>query len=230
MQAVILAAGRGTRMGELTKETPKSMLLVAGKPILAWILERLPKTIDEVIIVIGYGGADIQKAFGSNFLGKRIVYIEQKNTIGGTMDALLQARHLVHDTFIVLNGDGVYETKDIEECAKKPWAFGVVERDELGASSRVTLNDAGEIEEITEADIHGGGGGLAGVGPYALDERIFNVAPVRLIGRTEVGLPQTMLAAAKVERIPLHPVKVSSPLHFTSPADIAAAEMVLGKK
>ncbi len=230
MQAVILAAGKGTRMGELTKETPKSMLVVAGKPILSWILERLPGAIDEVIIVIGYGSEHIRRVFGDSFLGKKIVYAEQENTVGGTMDALLAARHLVHGTFIVLNGDGVYETKDIEVCAENPWAFGVVERDELGASSRVALNEYGEIEEIIEADIHGGGAGLAGVGPYALDERIFNVTPVQLVGRREVGLPQTMLAAAQAERIALHPVTVSPPLHFTSPADIESAEIVLRKK
>ncbi len=39
-KAVILAAGRGTRMGELTTETPKPMLTISGKPILEILLDR----------------------------------------------------------------------------------------------------------------------------------------------------------------------------------------------
>ena len=59
MQAVILAAGRGVRMGKLTENTPKPMLSLFGKPMLEWKLEMLPRVIDEVIFVIGYYGSQI---------------------------------------------------------------------------------------------------------------------------------------------------------------------------
>ena len=53
MQAVILAAGKGTRMRELTASTPKPMLCLLGRPMLAWKIEMLPEAIDEVILVVG---------------------------------------------------------------------------------------------------------------------------------------------------------------------------------
>ncbi len=77
MQAVILAAGRGTRMGALTEHTPKPMLLVNGRPVLEYIFDSLPEEIDEVIIVVGYLGSVIQKHFGGFYKGKKILYVEQ---------------------------------------------------------------------------------------------------------------------------------------------------------
>ena len=50
MQAVILAAGRGTRMRELCDSCPKPMVPILGKPLLEWRLETLPTEITEVII------------------------------------------------------------------------------------------------------------------------------------------------------------------------------------
>jgi len=60
MQAIILAAGRGTRMGELTNDLPKPLLKISGRPILEYTLANLPREIDEVILVIGYHGHKIK--------------------------------------------------------------------------------------------------------------------------------------------------------------------------
>ena len=55
MKAIILAAGLGSRLMPLTKEMPKSMLKVGGKPILKWIVDNLKSCgIHEIIIVTGY--------------------------------------------------------------------------------------------------------------------------------------------------------------------------------
>ena len=62
--AVVLAAGKGTRMGEITHETPKPLLLVEGKPMLEHILERLATArITEVFIVVGYHHEMIEQHF-----------------------------------------------------------------------------------------------------------------------------------------------------------------------
>lgn len=230
MQSVILAAGKGTRMGTLTKDIPKSMLIVAGKPILEWKLEALPESIAEVVIVIGYLGENIKSAFGDTWNNKKITYVTQANPVGGTMDALSAARSVLRGTFLVMNGDDIHPKEDLERCIRHKWALAVSHTDALGASSSVITNEKGDITDIIEADAHEGGKGLAGVGAYVLDSRVFDVPPVTLTGRSEKGLPQTMLAASKKYRIPIAAVPVSFPLHFSTPEDIARGEAVLSRK
>lgn len=230
MQAVILAAGKGTRMGALTKDTPKSMLKVAGKSILEWKLEALPDTITEVIIVTGYLGNIINETFGSAYNGKKISYVTQPNLASGTMDALISARPLLRGVFLVMNGDDIHSKEDLEQCVQNDWALAVSHTEDLRSASCVVTNAAGEIIDIVEADQHSGGAGLAGVGVYTLDTSVFDVEPVILKGRTESGLPQTMLAASRKFSKPISAIFVSFPLHFTTPNDIQCAEGVLTRK
>src|SRR6266571_3734733 len=64
MDAVILAAGLGTRLRPHTLHTPKPMLPVKGRPILDWTLGALPRSVDRVVVLVLngddlYGGADL---------------------------------------------------------------------------------------------------------------------------------------------------------------------------
>ena len=54
MKAVILAAGEGTRLRPLTKNKPKPLVEINGKPILEYTLAELPRTIEEIVFVVGY--------------------------------------------------------------------------------------------------------------------------------------------------------------------------------
>src|SRR4051812_36068787 len=66
MKAVILAAGKGTRMRELTDEQPKPMLKVQGKPILEHILDGLIAAgIREIFMVTGFRAEAIEGYFGT---------------------------------------------------------------------------------------------------------------------------------------------------------------------
>src|SRR5690242_10638034 len=79
VKAVILAAGKGTRMRELTAEVPKPMLMVQGKPILEHIIEGVISTgIREIFIVTGFKAETIEDYFkdGAKW-GARIAYGRQ---------------------------------------------------------------------------------------------------------------------------------------------------------
>src|SRR3989339_2265598 len=114
MQAIILAAGRGTRMKELTDDLPKSLLPINGRPIIEYALENLPDIISEIILIVGYKSKMIKDHLGDNYLGKPIKYIEQKE-LNGTAGALWAARDLVKDKFLVMYGDDFYSKKDLEK-------------------------------------------------------------------------------------------------------------------
>lgn len=228
MQAVFLAAGRGTRMGELTKHTPKSLLEVAGKSLLERKFDALPSEIDEIVLVIGYLGEMIRAKFGDRYKGRKITYVEQKNPTAGTMDALLAAKKVLHGKFLATNGDDIHVQQDIEKCLLHEWALAVRKLQELGNASKVQVGADGGIIDIIEADTHHGGPGLGVVGLYVLNPRIFDVPPVLVTGRTETGLPQTMVAASRSLNIPITAVEIMSVIHITVPGDIVRAEKILG--
>lgn len=107
MKAMILAAGRGERMRPLTDHTPKPLLKVGGKPLIAWHLERLAQAgFKEVVINHAHLGEQIEAALGNGSQwALHIQYSPEKialETAGGIANAL----HLLGDApFLVVNGD-----------------------------------------------------------------------------------------------------------------------------
>ena len=174
MQAVILAAGRGTRMEELTGASPKPMLDVSGKPLLEYKFEALPEIIDEVIIIVGYLGGEIQRHFGSSFAGKRIVYVEQKE-LNGTAGALWCSKDILRERFLVMMGDDIYDLKDIEACIAPGewWRLLVQQIPEMHRAGDVQLDAEANIDAILEGDL-GSAPGLASTNLFQLDTRLFS--------------------------------------------------------
>jgi len=96
MKAVILAAGKGTRMKEITKSIPKPMVDIKGKPMLEHIITFIKNAgINELGIVVGYKKSIIQEYFrdGSQ-IGVSITYIDQKEQ-NGTGTALHHAKNFI---------------------------------------------------------------------------------------------------------------------------------------
>src|SRR4051812_34627957 len=104
MQAIILAAGRGSRMGELSKQIPKPMIVVAGKTLLQHKIEALPPEVNEIVIIVGHLSGYITSHFGSEYQGRKITFVEQ-NELLGTAAALFMAKDLVKGRFISMMGD-----------------------------------------------------------------------------------------------------------------------------
>jgi dTDP-glucose pyrophosphorylase len=107
MKAVILAAGKGTRMRELTAELPKPMLKVQGKPILEHIIGGIMQAgIRDFCIITGFKAETIESYFGngSNW-GARIQYVRQV-VQDGTGKAPELARDFIgSDNFLLTYGD-----------------------------------------------------------------------------------------------------------------------------
>jgi dTDP-glucose pyrophosphorylase len=107
MKGVILAAGKGTRMKDLTRELPKPMLRVQGRPILEFILEGLKGAgIQEIFIVTGWRAEVVEQHFGDGSRwGLRIAYGRQV-VQDGTGKAPEVARDFVGDSpFLLTYGD-----------------------------------------------------------------------------------------------------------------------------
>ncbi|KKG11858.1 glucose-1-phosphate thymidylyltransferase [Methanosarcina sp. 2.H.T.1A.6] len=141
MKAVVLVAGKGTRMEPLTSDCPKVMLQVANKPILEHILNSAVEAgIEGFVFITGYLEEQIKAHFGDGSKwGVSIEYVQQKEQLG-TANAIGYARGHVEGTFIVLNGDMLIGQEDLKSlvtrkeeaviCVKEvenPSDFGVLE-------------------------------------------------------------------------------------------------------
>ncbi|MFB6202847.1 MAG: bifunctional sugar-1-phosphate nucleotidylyltransferase/acetyltransferase [Halorhabdus sp.] len=109
MQAIILAAGRGTRMRPLSDTTPKPMLPVAGKPIAARVADAaIAAGADSLVFVVGYRRRVVESFFEGTYRGVPVEYAVQSERTG-TADAVATAIDHVEGSFAVLNGDNVYD-------------------------------------------------------------------------------------------------------------------------
>ena len=120
MKAMILAAGRGERMRPLTDATPKPLLTVGGKPLIAWVIERLKRAdVVDLVVNVSHLAAQIENALGDGAaLGVRITYSferEALETAGGIAWALPL---LDEQPFLVVNSD-VYSDYDFAELARR---------------------------------------------------------------------------------------------------------------
>ena len=119
MKAIILVAGRGTRLKPLTDTIPKCLTEVNGKPILFNALEHLEKNkIEETILVVGYLRDKIEERIGNFFGNMKITYVkndiyDKTNTSYSLWLALKDL--LIDDSLLVLEGDVFFE----EELLKR---------------------------------------------------------------------------------------------------------------
>ena len=109
MRAMILAAGRGERMGKLTAETPKPLLRARGNYLIAHVIQHLRQAgISDIVINVAYRGAQIQQALGNgDQYGVHIEYsieLERLETGGGIFQALPL---LGVEPFLVVSSDVV---------------------------------------------------------------------------------------------------------------------------
>jgi len=227
MQCVILAAGRGTRMGRLTDNRPKPLLSVGGKNLIERKLEVLPREIGEVIIIVGYLGEMIESRFGSVFGGRTIRYAVQENIVGGTADALWAAKELLRDRFLILNGDDLYAAEDIAVMiATDGWVVLGQKVEGPTSGGKLVVDAQGNVTDITEGTHPGTL--LLNTNAFVLDTRIFGVEPVaKAPGSHELGLPQTVLWATKALDIPLRAVEATRWVQITSPEDLETAATIL---
>ena len=224
MQAVILAAGRGTRMGAMTESTPKPMLELLGKPLLEWKLAMLPKTIDEVIFVIGYHRNQIEKYFGGNWKGTKISYAIQE-TLNGTGGAIVLVKNMVRKNFLVMMGDDLYHQNDLSKLADEELAVLGLEVDNAERFGLLEKNVTGNLEKITERP-HGKETGIVNTGAYLLQSKFFEYPMVK-ISAAEYGLPQTLCLMG--QGVPVKVLRARAWQPVGKPEDIALGEEFLRK-
>ena len=155
-EAVILAAGRGTRMRELTAELPKPMIEVRGRPVLQYIVEGLRDAgIAELLIIVGYRGAAVRDAFGDGSrLNIAIRYVTQ-TVQDGTGRVVDLARDFTGDrAFILAYGDILIDPANYKRVVDLPGdveaLLTVTRGEDVSKGGAVFVNDEMELVDLRE--------------------------------------------------------------------------------
>ena len=157
MEAVVLAAGEGTRLRPLTADKPKGMVAVAEKPILTHCFEQLVELgADELVVVVGYMKEAIIDHYGDAFDGVPITYAHQREQMG-LAHALLTVEEHVDGDFMLMLGDNLFDAnlQDVvrrqrEDRADAAFLVEEVPSEEASRYGVCDTNDYGEITEVVE--------------------------------------------------------------------------------
>ena len=199
MDAVILAAGLGTRLRPYTLQTPKPLLPVRGRPLLDWTLGALPPAVDRVVVVVNYL-ADQVEAYLAGQNHRAAWEVVRQDVPRGTGDALRSCRaKLRSDHFLVLNGDDLYGAADLARLAACPAGLLVQTVPEPRKFGIAFLKADGSLEKLVEKpDLDGPR--LANTGAYVFPRHVFETE-LKVSARGEYEITDYVTALAQKGRI-----------------------------
>ena len=115
MQAIILAAGMGRRLGELTRHNTKCMVRVNGEPLIDRLLNQLaPLGLERVVIVIGYEGEKLRNHIGDRYADRlKIEYITNPvyATTNNIYSLALAKEYLCADDTLLIESDLIFDSR-----------------------------------------------------------------------------------------------------------------------
>jgi len=203
MQAIILAAGEGTRMRPLTNFVPKPMVRFMGadgvrRNLVEHNLGLLPKEVDELIFVVGYLKEQIINHFGDEFNGRKVRYVVQDKPLG-TGHAVSLAQQYIKGRFLVMMSDDLYCKADIDaviEAGKSAILVQKVQGEFSGGN--VELDIEGNLLGIAEG-MHDGG--FINAALYAITPEYLEYPMAAIKNGAEYGLPQTLVVMAQDTKV-----------------------------
>ncbi len=155
-KAVLLAAGRGTRMRELTNELPKPMIPVRGKPILLHIVEGLITAgIERFLIVVGYRAEVVEDFFGDGRrLGTHIEYATQVVQDGTGRVVDLARNFAGGDPFVLSYGDILVNPANYRRLTTpepdQEAIISVKRNEDVSKGGAVFVNERFELTDLRE--------------------------------------------------------------------------------
>ncbi len=157
MQAVVLAAGEGTRLRPLTEDKPKALVEVNDRPILSYCFDDLIALgASELLVVVGYKKERIIDFYGDTYDDVPITYTHQREP-KGLAHALLTVEEQVDDDFMLMLGDNIFEAnladvlnRQREDRADAAFLVEEVPYEEASRYGVCDTNDYGEITEVVE--------------------------------------------------------------------------------
>ncbi len=246
-KVVIAAAGQGTRMKELSKDKPKSLICVKQRPFLAYLLDHLIEAgYKNFMLVVGFH-AELMERFVKEYLDfclqkgnadVKIDLINQFEILGpkekeyGTLCPMKCVRDWVaNESFLSIYGDNLFSVRDLKAMGEED------EYNYIGASTTdhpekygvLITNEKGELKEIIEKPQEYVGN-LVNKGIYKFTPEVFEKLPqVCISPRGEYELTDAVTLLAKEGKVKVKMLQ-DYWLDFGNPDDIAKVETFLNEQ
>ena len=157
MQAVVLAAGKGTRLRPLTDDKPKVLVEVNGTPLIEDVFDNLLEAgATDLVVVVGYKAEQIIDRYGDAYEGVPITYAHQREQLG-LAHAILQAEPHIDGPFMLMLGDNVFRgnladvtNRQTEDRADAAFLVEEVPYEEASRYGVLDTNEYGEVVEVVE--------------------------------------------------------------------------------
>lgn len=124
MQAIILAAGMGKRLGDLTKDNTKCMVKVHEKTLIERMVQQLSSlNLTKIIIVIGYKGDKVRNLIGNKWENTSIQYVENPiyDRTNNIYSLFLAKDFLIEDNTLLLESDLIFADEILNEVINHPY-------------------------------------------------------------------------------------------------------------
>jgi glucose-1-phosphate thymidylyltransferase len=150
LDALILAAGDGTRLQPYTREKPKVMIEIWGVPVLERLLYALKEAgIRRTVIVVCYKKEIIKNYFGSNWRGMEIVYREVDYHDDGILRSAIMGKDIISGRFVFVCGDTILDPDTVRRAidASGDLVVGVRNAD-IDESVGAVVDESGKVTKI----------------------------------------------------------------------------------
>ena len=180
MKGIVLCGGLGTRLGDLTRETPKPLVPVAGRPFLAYVLDQLLLAqVDEIVLAVSFQWQQVQALIGDNWAGVKVSYSVEHQALG-TGGAIRQAMRQVGVTeALVVNGDTLLKFNALDLLCfayerDADVAIVLKETEDTSRFGKVAVNATGRIIAFEEKNGQSARG-LINSGVYYVKDLVFGL-------------------------------------------------------
>jgi D-glycero-alpha-D-manno-heptose 1-phosphate guanylyltransferase len=222
-QVLILAGGLGTRLRSVVSDRPKVLAEVAGRPFIAYLLDRLGQAgFRAATLLTGYKGEMVEEQLGLSYQGLQLGYSVETSPLGTGGAIRAAARVIPCDQLLVLNGDTyfVLDYRDLVQQAKPGLDLMACRHvADVARYGAVQLDATGRVRALAEKGAEGPG--LINGGIYVLDregiaswpKEVFSIesdyfparlADERLAGMAhdsafiDIGVPDDLMRASEV--------------------------------
>ena len=180
-QALILAGGRGTRLGAITEAIPKPMLKIAGeKPFLDYLIEMIERHgYEDILLLGGYLGEVLEAAYDGRRIGRAKLRVMREKAPLGTAGALTIARETLDPRFLMMNGDAFFDInlRALEQASLEGGAMATLALRSVGDAARYgrVIEEQGKVVAFLEKDPSRPGPGIINGGIYVLKREILDL-------------------------------------------------------